>query len=208
VPLPTSDLSTNDDTDDNVSTYFVHRNILAFGERRSEYFSSLFHYAIDDGDRCTNIEIATRAADHFPQLLDYMYRSRGFIISTTNAVPLLFLAQSLKVGSLLQLVEEFLDKDVRKLYNFGTYLSDALYFSDPRIVGRVRDTGGKEVLQLTLCGSNGTLAQLLVSPLSSSASRLGVQCQTMWFFLTRFPKRLAARANRPRDANASPNNNI
>jgi hypothetical protein len=177
-----------------VSTYFVHRNILALGERRSGYFSNLFHYAIDDGDRCTNIEIASRAADHFPDLLDYLYSSHGFVISTANAVPLLYLAQSLQVISLLRLVEEFLDKDVRKLFNFGTYLSDALYFSDPRIVGRVRDTGGKEVLELTLSGSTDNLIRLLKSPLCSSASRFSGQAQDWWFFITRLPKRLAVKA--------------
>ena len=169
---------------------------MAFGERRSGYFSSLFHYAIDDGERCTNIELPTRAVEHLPELLDYMYFSRSFSISTSNAVPLLFLAKSLQISSLQSSVEDFLRTDVRKLFNFGSYLSDALYFGDPRIVGCVRDTGGKEVLELTLSRSNGTMSQLLVSPFSDSASRFGTQCQSMWFFLTRFPKRLVTRTVR------------
>eukprot|EP00529_Nitzschia_sp_RCC80_P026706 CAMPEP_0113514842 /NCGR_PEP_ID=MMETSP0014_2-20120614/40625_1 /TAXON_ID=2857 /ORGANISM="Nitzschia sp." /LENGTH=275 /DNA_ID=CAMNT_0000411367 /DNA_START=281 /DNA_END=1108 /DNA_ORIENTATION=+ /assembly_acc=CAM_ASM_000159 len=185
---------------DTVSTYFVHRNILALGQRRSGYFSNLFHYAIDDGDRCTNIEISSRAAEHFPDLLDYMYFSRAFAVTTNNAVPLLFLAQSLHVKSLLRLVEDFLEDDLRKLFNFGTYLSDALYFSDPRIVGSIRDTGGKEVRELTLAASTWSFGSLLKSSLSTSASRFRCQAQDMWLFVSRFPKRLLVQANHRHDS--------
>ena len=182
-------------TPETVSTYFVHRNILALGQRRSGYFSTLFHYDIDDGVRCTNIELSSRAAEHFPDILDYMYFSRAFAVTTNNAVPLLFLAQSLQVKSLLRLVETFLEDDMRKLFNFGKYLSDALYFSDPHIVGCIRDTGGKEVRELTFATPKGSLGSLLKSSLSTSASHLKCQAQDIWFFVSRFPERLVGKAS-------------
>ena len=181
-------------TPESISTYFVHRNILALGQRRSSYFSTLFHYGIDDGDRCTNIELSSRAADHFPDLLDYMYFSRAFAVTTNNAVPLMFLAQSLQVKSLLRIVEDFLEDDVRKIFNFGKYLSDALYFSDPRIVGCIRDTGGKEVRKLTLTTPKGSFGSLLKSCLSTSAAHFRCQAKDMWFFVSRFPERFVAKA--------------
>mmetsp|Transcript_3662 Transcript_3662/g.6470 ORF Transcript_3662/g.6470 Transcript_3662/m.6470 type:complete len:221 (-) Transcript_3662:360-1022(-) len=79
----------NDNDSDNSSTqsfhektYNVHRNILAIGERRSGYFANLLHYGIDDGNQCSRIELASRAAACFPDLLDYMYSSKAFAITT------------------------------------------------------------------------------------------------------------------------------
>ena len=95
-----------------METYHVHRNILAIGERRSGYFANLFHYGIDDGDHCTNIELSPRAATYFPDLLDYMYESKAFVLTTRNAVSLLFLAQAFQVASLQNKAEDFIEKDI------------------------------------------------------------------------------------------------
>jgi hypothetical protein len=173
-----------------MDTYHVHRNILAIGERRSGYFANLFHYGIDDGDHCTNVELSPRAATYFPDLLDYMYESKAFEITTRNAVALAFLAQAFQVTSLQKKVEDFIERDIR-LANFGWYMSDALYFSDERLAFKAMDAYGKEVLEL--CSScNRTISKILTAPISSSVSKAEEKCKHAWTFLTNAPKALVS----------------
>jgi BTB/POZ domain len=172
-------------------TYHVHRNILAIGSRRSVYFGNLFHYGIDDGDHSTNVELNERAASFFPDLLDYMYGSTAFAICTRNAVALLFLSQAFQLPTLQQLVERFIERDVC-LFNFGCYLSDALYYSDETMAMKVMDKCGNEVLQF--CGNNQTLSTILRAPLSSTAIKTKQKIQETWSFFTGASEALAAPA--------------
>jgi hypothetical protein len=181
-----------------METYHVHRNILAIGERRSGYFANLFHYGIDDGDHCTNVELSARAATYFPDLLDYMYDSKAFTITTQNAAALLFLAQAFQVTSLQSKAEEFIERDIR-LANFGCYMSDALYFSDEKLAFRAMDAYGKEVLEL--CSSNQTISKILRAPISSSVSKAEEKCKTAWTFLTGVPKAFASSMQQPSNTN-------
>jgi hypothetical protein len=128
-------------------TYYVHRTVLAIGERRSGYFANLLHYGIDDGNRCSTIELSSRAADTFPDLLDFMYLSKGFALTSRNAIALLFLSQAFQVVALETRVKLFIDKDI-KLGNFGYYMSDALHFSDETMAIKVINTCEKEAILL------------------------------------------------------------
>ena len=181
----------NDSDDENLSAYVdriyhVHRNILAIGERRSGYFVNLLHYGIDDGNRCSIIELSSRAVAYFPDLLDYMYSSKAFALTTRNAIALLFLSQAFQVLSLETKVKAFIDKDI-KLYNFGYYMSDALYFSDETIAVKVMDTCEKEAMLLLNNFSPNAglgLGKILKVPLLSSAIKAEEKCKTIWSFLT------------------------
>ena len=173
-------------TDESDKTYHVHRNILAIGERRSGYFANLLHYGIDDGNKCSSLELSSRAVAFFPDLLDYMYSSKAFAISTTNAIPLLFLSQVFQVVSLEASVKTFIDTDI-KLYNFGYYMSDALYFSDETIALKVIDTCEKEAMMLFNNGNQNAdlaLSKILKAPLLSSVTKADKLCQGVWSFLT------------------------
>mmetsp|Transcript_22284 Transcript_22284/g.52980 ORF Transcript_22284/g.52980 Transcript_22284/m.52980 type:complete len:267 (+) Transcript_22284:164-964(+) len=128
-------------------TYYVHRNIIAIGERRSGYFANLLHYGIDDGDRCFNIELCSKAVDFFPDLLDFMYSSKAFELTTRNATALLFLSQAFQVFALERRVKVFIDEDI-KLCNFAHYLSEALYFSEEAIALKVIETCENEAMSL------------------------------------------------------------
>ena len=163
-------------------TYNVHRNILAIGERRSGYFANLLHYGIDDGNSCSDIELSSRAATYFPDLLDFLYSSTAFDITTRNAVALLFLSQAFQVVSLETKVEKFLQEDI-KLSNFGYYMSDALYFSDETIAFKVLDTCEKEAL-LLLNSPNIPLSSMLNVPILSSVLKVEEKCKDIWLFLT------------------------
>uniref|UniRef100_A0A6U9XWS4 BTB domain-containing protein n=1 Tax=Pseudo-nitzschia australis TaxID=44445 RepID=A0A6U9XWS4_9STRA len=195
----------NDNDSDNSSTqsfhektYNVHRNILAIGERRSGYFANLLHYGIDDGNQCSRIELASRAAACFPDLLDYMYSSKAFAITTKNAIALFFLSQAFQVVSLEAKTKTFIDKDIQ-LFNLGCYLSDALYFSEEKIALKAIDTCEKEVMSLLNYNNSNAnnnnsnanarvgLLKILRVPLLSSVSVLGAEqrCKSVWSFLSR-----------------------
>jgi len=169
--------------------YNVHRNILAIGERRSGYFANLLHYGIDDGNQCSRIELSSRAAAYFPDLLDYIYSSRAFAITTRNAIALLFLAQAFQVVSLEARVKTFIDQDIQ-LFNFGYYLSDALYFSEETIALKAIHTCEEEVVSLLSRNTNGDatvdlgLYRIIKVPLSSSLQHAGKKCQALWSFLS------------------------
>ncbi|KAG7348349.1 BTB/POZ domain containing protein [Nitzschia inconspicua] len=168
-------------SNDSIETYHVHRNILAIGPRRSGYFANLFHYGIDDGDRCTHVELNERVASFFPDFLDYMYASKAFTIATRNSIALLFLSESFQVTSLHQQVERFIESDIN-LVNFGWYMTEALYYSDEAMAMKVMDKCGNEVLQF--CGNNQNLSRLLRTPLSSTTSKAREKVQDAWTFLT------------------------
>ena len=163
-------------------TYNVHRNILAIGERRSGYFANLLHYGIDDGNSCSDIELSSRAATYFPDLLDFLYSSTAFDITTRNAVALLFLSQAFQVVSLETKVEKFIHADI-KLYNFGYYMSDALYFSDETIALQVIDTCEKEAL-LLFNTPNMHLSSMLNVPILSSVLKVEEKWKDIRLFLT------------------------
>ena len=164
-------------------TYNVHRNILAIGERRSGYFANLLHYGIDDGNSCSDIELSSRAATYFPDLLDFLYSSTAFVITTRNAIALLFLSQAFQVVSLETKVETFLHEDI-KLSNFGYYMSDALYFSDETIAVKVIDTCEKEAM-LLLNSPNIPLSSIILNvPILSSVLKVEEKWKDIWLFLT------------------------
>ena len=167
-------------------TYHVHRSILAIGERRSGYFANLLHYGIDDGNRCSSIEISRRAADCFPDLLDFMYSSKAFGIKARNAVPLLFLSQAFQVVALERRVKSFIEKDI-KLNNFGYYMSDALYFSDESMAVKVINTCEQEAMSLMNDATPSVelgLGKMLKVPLLTSAIRAERFCQSIWSLVT------------------------
>jgi hypothetical protein len=174
-----------------VDTYHVHRNVLAIGGRRSAYFANLFHYDINDGSsHCTHIVLTTRAAAYFPEFLDYIYSSHAFTITTRNAVALLFLAQAFQVVSLQSQIQEFIEQDIR-LYNFGYYMSEAIYFSEENVALKVMDTCGNEVLKLC---SDPNLSTILHFPFFATFTTVEEKFQTAWTYLVRLPKALAFRS--------------
>jgi len=120
-----------------------------------------------------------------------MYSSKAFAITTRNAIALLFLSQAFQVTSLEQKVKTFIDKDI-KLYNFGYYMSDALYFSDETIALQVIDTCEKEAMLLfnttaspmSAAGLGGIGKIMKVPIIVSSAIKAEEKCKTLWSFLT------------------------
>lgn len=177
--------------------YHVHRNILAIGERRSGYFANLLHYGIDDGNQCSSIELSSRGVDYFPDLLDFMYSSKAFAITTRNAIALLFLSQSFQVVALEARVKVFIENDI-KLDNFGYYMSDALHFSDETIAIKIISTCEKEAMLLMNDVTPSVdlgLYKILKVPMLSSAIKAEHFCHGIWSFLTREQPLLQTKKN-------------
>lgn len=143
---PTLRCSNDDDNDDSSSsnssnkeevTYHVHKQNLAMGPRRSEYFVRLFENDgnfIESQENTSRIELAELAATAFPQLLDYMYttgKKMAFTVDTATA--LYTLAKYFDVKRLQHEVKKFCIKDMRRWSSCGTYYEHATILCEDKI---------------------------------------------------------------------------
>jgi len=112
--------------EDNVSmVYDVHKTVLAFGKRKSEYFARQFKNPgrfSEDTTQTTRVVLPKLAADAIPQLLDYHYGGpEAFIeVDAESATALLVLADYFENDGMLSSLKEFWKKDLR-MCNVHTY---------------------------------------------------------------------------------------
>ena len=148
-----------------VQEYHVHKNILAVGPCKSEYFCGLFRCSASDHNssnsnsnntisiaesstRTSCITLEDSAAQAFPHLLDFLYSpARTISVTTQNAVALRYLSQYFGIRMLHKKVMEFLTKDIN-LGNVDSYLSDSVLFHDERISGFVAETISINILEI------------------------------------------------------------
>ena len=175
----TVEIQVRNNASSTVEAYHIHRAIVAFGPRKSGYFANLFRYAIDD--RCARFELTDKAATFFPDLLDYLYSSASFKISTVNAVALGFLSQCFMVPSLQKQVEDFILQDL-KFSNVGTYMSDAVHFKDEGTSSRAMDKCVEEIMMF--CTNSKVSEKIFTFPHSHPDKK---EYQNVWRFLTKFP---------------------
>ena len=180
------DDTTNNRVPDSSRIYHVHRNILAIGERRSGYFANLLHYGIDDGRNSSDVELCSRAAAYFPDLLDYLYSSKAFTITTSNAVALFYLSQAFQVESLESSIEKFIKRDV-KLFNFGRYMSEALYFGDETMAVNIINICENEAMLLLYMHNNNSNSnyRFKMSGFSSAVLKAEEKCENVRLFVAR-----------------------
>jgi hypothetical protein len=182
-----------------IDIYDVHRAILAIGPRKSGYFASLFYCGVDD--TVTQIELSDKAASHFPAILDYVYSSETFQITTGSAVALGFLAQCFMITTLQKEVQVFIQEDL-SFSNIGTYMTEAIHFKDEATSTRAMDICVEEVMQR--CANSPLRAGLLLCAASSMAHG-ATRYQPLWNFLTRFPHVVVARARNKQSSLAKRN---
>lgn len=90
--------------------YYVHKNILALGPKKSEYFEHLFRstHFCESQEKVSRIELIELAAISFPIMLDYFYTfSEDFQVDHNNAAALYHLGEYFGVPSLCNLVDSF-----------------------------------------------------------------------------------------------------
>jgi hypothetical protein len=117
--------------------YYVHKYVLAFGNRRSQYFVNLFRNSdnyTESESNTSQIEMEPLAAQSFPQLLDFLYFANAPLkIDTDSATPLFYLAEYLEMKKLRTEAMQFIQQDM-SLENVGTYYEHARIFHSETII--------------------------------------------------------------------------
>ena len=134
-------------------TYHVHRNVLAVGARRSDYFARLFQQTtsgsgnfLESKSNKSIIRLHQIAASAFPILLDYMYYpERKLQIVENNATSLHYLGEYFAMRLLRYDAKQFYMKSIN-LRNCYTYYEHALLLHDEKVK--------HAVAKLLLCSEN------------------------------------------------------
>ena len=131
--------------------YLVHESVISSGRAsRCEYFDRLFQskdMIRASGTNTIPVQLERRAADLFPSLLDFLYCSPRFQVTTENSVGLKHLANLFKVPKMRDMTWKFIKKDMR-LENLELYLRDATHFGDAQTSTWVAFECAKRITQL------------------------------------------------------------
>ena len=130
-----------------VAIYHVHRNILAYGARKSLYFANLFGSEdrfFESKSATSKIELEPLATEAFPQLLDFIYSENPLKIETKTATALYFLGEYFGVTGVTAQVIEYCEKDFSVL-NARTYYDHARLFQNDVILDLLAAFVGKNV---------------------------------------------------------------
>lgn len=118
-------------------TYHTHKNILAVGPCKSDYFASLFRstHLAESQDNTSHIVLEEPAANAMPIMLDFIYDipRHKLDICTSHVVALRYLSKYFGIRILYRKVMEFHKKDMT-LDNISTYIQDAAVFHDESIL--------------------------------------------------------------------------
>ncbi|KAL7576627.1 hypothetical protein ACA910_005565 [Epithemia clementina (nom. ined.)] len=131
--------------------YHVHRNVLAVGPRKSEYFVRFFlsHDRLHKSTKSTELWFNTVAADAMPQLLDYMYSPDGKLdISTDCAVGLRHLAQFFGMRALHKKVMAYITLDLT-MFNLKTYYQHTVEVDDTKVSELASTHCAQHVMEIT-----------------------------------------------------------
>ena len=99
--------------------YHVHRERLATGVRKCDYFAALFSSTQfkESGDRVSRIKLPNDAADAFPAFLDFLYvplYNGEDVVNADNMRALRYLANYFLTPKLNEAVNDFIETDMRK----------------------------------------------------------------------------------------------
>jgi hypothetical protein len=125
--------------------YHVHKNILAVGPCKSEYFASLFRTTTQMREAATSTSIITLedgAADAVPNMLDFLY-TQELHVTSEKAVSVRYLAQYFGIKLLHRRVMAFMQADMN-MTNVHFYIQSAKMFHDEKMLS----------LALNLCIDN------------------------------------------------------
>jgi hypothetical protein len=115
--------------------YYVHKNVLAVGPRKSEYFVRYFlsHENMNGRAQSTDVWLERVAAEVIPNFLDYIYSVDSSLeISTASAVGLRHVAQFFGNRVLHQKVMHFIKADLT-MENVGVYYQDSVVVDDAKV---------------------------------------------------------------------------
>jgi BTB/POZ domain len=120
-------------TDNSVTVYHLHRNILAVGPRKSEYFVEMFKNRGKLGEAATDVRLPEPAAVAVPLLLDFVYSPQGKLeLATETSAGLRHLAKLFGIRTLHKQVTQFIQRDL-SLSNALLYYKDAVSLGDDKV---------------------------------------------------------------------------
>ena len=131
-------------------SYFVHKNSLAVGPRKSEFFVRYFlsHDNVQASKTSTDVWLERVAADCMPQYLDYIYSTKGEVeLSTETSVGLRYLAQYFGNRKLHAKVIKFIRQDI-SMDNVLVYYQHALTVDDEKVTEITAQKISENIMQV------------------------------------------------------------
>ena len=139
-------ITSSDDEDAGDGTtscfYHVHKNTLATGRRKSEYFDGIFGSGAgrfqESESSTSRINLPPDMAAVFPDFLDYLYApfsEASCILNTDNVLQLRLLASYFIVQSLTDATRDFIVDDMKRLDRMETYLREVLEHKEEELIG-------------------------------------------------------------------------
>jgi hypothetical protein len=132
------------------TSYHVHKNILAVGPRKSDYFVNVFRTsaASSSTSNVTEVVLGEVAARVVPQLLDFMYSVEGDLdINSARACGLRHLAQFFGVRALHKRVTDFIQKDLT-MSSVVTYYVDVVSLRDEKLLVNIAKFCSKNIMKI------------------------------------------------------------
>jgi hypothetical protein len=121
-----------------VKPYYLHKNILAVGPRKCDYFVGVFRKTKTQEIASNKTEMAMEgpAFDCFPHFLDFVYSTGALELTTETATSMRHLAKCFGLKIMFKQATEFLLKDIA-LSNIITYYKHSVILVDEKITAMV-----------------------------------------------------------------------
>jgi len=138
-----------------VDNYHLHRNILGYGARKSEYFAIQFQedcvvngYYETKSPQVTQLDLPAAWADMFPMVLDFLYYNREKTLKLTahRSCAMYKWAEFLGIPALKRTIEDFYNKNI-SLKNFGRFMASAVQMKAGPLVVASKHKIGRLVTQ-------------------------------------------------------------
>ena len=138
-----------------VDVYHLHRNILGYGARKSEYFAAQFQgdrvvsrYSSTDTPKVTKLDLPQAWAEMFPMVLDFVYYNREQALKLTahRSCAMYRWAEFLGIPALKSTIVDFYNKNLT-IKNFGRFVASAVQMKAGPLVVASKSKIGRLITQ-------------------------------------------------------------
>eukprot|EP00980_Cylindrotheca_fusiformis_P003640 scaffold818_cov136-Cylindrotheca_fusiformis.AAC.6 len=113
-----------------ISTYHVHKHILACGPRRSNHLHRLFQSTVQSS---AHFFLDAKGAEVFPCILDFLYcQEYELLLTTSNAVAYRNISEKFEIDSLLFITTRFIHEDMQ-ISNLTAYFNEICAHKDCKL---------------------------------------------------------------------------
>jgi hypothetical protein len=137
-----------------VKPYYLHKNILAVGPRKCDYFVGVFrktNRTQEISSNKTEMSLDGPPFDCFPQFLDFVYSTGAIEVTTETATSMRHLAKCFGLKLMFKQATEFLLKDI-SLSNIITYYKHSVILQDEKITAMVARHLARNIMQVETTG--------------------------------------------------------